>query len=154
MRKLLIGVGLAFALLFAALQAIPYGRNHANPPTTLEPAWDSPATREFAVRACFDCHSNQTTWPWYSNLAPASWLVQRDVDEGRSKLNFSEWDRPQEEPWESVEAVAEGEMPPRSYLFLHSPARLTPEEIRAFVQGLRATLGGNLEGEESLLRNR
>ena len=52
---------------------------HTNPPGLKEPQWDSPATRAFAVRSCFDCHSNQTNWKWYSNIAPASWLIQRDV---------------------------------------------------------------------------
>ena len=86
------------ALLMTALvvQVIPYGRDHTNPPVAAEPLWDSPQTRDLAVRACFDCHSNETEWPWYSNVAPISWLVQRDVEEGREELNFSEWDREQE----------------------------------------------------------
>ena len=70
------------------IQLIPYGREHSNPAVVSEPPWDSPATRAFAVTACFDCHSNETEWPWYSNIAPMSWLVQRDVDEGRQHLNF------------------------------------------------------------------
>jgi hypothetical protein len=144
---LYLGLGL-FAVL-VLLQAIPYGRNHANPPVRVEPLWDTPQTRVFAVRACFDCHSNQTVWPWYSNLAPVSWLVQRDVDEGRERLNFSEWDRPQEEPWEAVEAVSEGEMPPGNYLLLHPSARLAPAEARAFVKGLQATLGSGRGGPEA-----
>ena len=74
-------------LFLLAIQLIPYGRAHANPPVLAEPAWDSPATRDLAVRACFDCHSNETVWPWYSNIAPVSWLVQRDVDGGRNKAN-------------------------------------------------------------------
>ena len=78
-------------VLMAFIQLIPFGRAHANPPVLQEPNWDSPQTRDLASRACFDCHSNETTWPWYSNVAPVSWLVQRDVDEGREKLNFSEW---------------------------------------------------------------
>ncbi len=76
---------------FGLLQLVPYGRNHTNPPVAAEPAWASAQTRALAVRACFDCHSNETTWPWYSNVAPVSWLIQRDVDEGRRRLNFSEW---------------------------------------------------------------
>jgi hypothetical protein len=54
---------------FALIQLVPFGRNHTNPPTTAEPRWDSPRTRALARRACFDCHSNQTTWRWYSNVA-------------------------------------------------------------------------------------
>jgi hypothetical protein len=76
--------------LLAVAQAIPYGRGHSNPPVTKEPAWDSSRTRELAKRACFDCHSNETTWPWYSNVAPESWLIQRDVDAGLSKAEKQE----------------------------------------------------------------
>ena len=57
---------------FLAIQLVPYGRTHTNPPVTAEPAWDSPQTRALAVRACFDCHSNETVWPWYTSIAPIS----------------------------------------------------------------------------------
>jgi hypothetical protein len=70
-----------------------------------------------------------------------SWLAQRDVEEGRRKLNFSEWDRPQKEARESAETVRKGEMPPWFYVPLHPDARLTPEETRALIAGLEATLG-------------
>jgi mono/diheme cytochrome c family protein len=84
---------LKWVLLVAVLiQLIPFGHSHTNPPEAGEPAWNSPATRELIHRACFDCHSNESVWPWYSNVAPVSWLVQRDVNEGRSHLNFTEWD--------------------------------------------------------------
>jgi hypothetical protein len=105
-----------------------------------EPGWDSSQTRALASRACFDCHSNETKWPWYSHVAPVSWLVQRDVELGRGTLNFSEWDRPQEGA-EAVEAVQEGEMPPRIYLVAHPEARLPPAEYRQLVAGLAATFG-------------
>jgi hypothetical protein len=78
----------------------------------VEPRWDGPATRALAVRACYDCHSNETVWPWYSHVAPVSWLTQRDVAEGRRKLNFSEWDRGQKEARESGKTVRKGTMPP------------------------------------------
>ena len=61
---------LAVVALALLIQLVPYGRAHTNPPVVAEPNWDSPQTRELAVRACFDCHSNETTWPWYSNIAP------------------------------------------------------------------------------------
>ena len=61
-------------ILFGAIQLVPYGHNRSNPPVTGEPAWDSPQTRAYAKQACFDCHSNETIWPWYSYVAPASWL--------------------------------------------------------------------------------
>src|ERR1700720_2261256 len=90
---------LKWVLLAAVLiQLIPFGHTHTNPPATKEPPWNSPDTRASIPRACFDCHSNETTWPWYSHVAPVSWLVQNDVDGGRGHLNFTEWDRPQGHP--------------------------------------------------------
>jgi Haem-binding domain len=126
--------------LLVVVQVVPYGRDHTNPPVIAEPLWDSSQTRELAVRACFDCHSNETVWPWYSNVAPLSWLVQRDVVEGREELNFSEWDRPQEGD-ESAETVREGTMPPSSYLLTHPDARLTDAELATLTDGLAATFG-------------
>lgn len=121
------------------IQFVPYGRDHTNPPVSAEPTWDSPQTRELAERSCFDCHSNLTAWPWYTNVAPVSWLVQRDVDEGRSTLNFSEWDRPQHGADEVSEVLAEGAMPPWDYTLIHPSARLTAEERQHLIDGLRAT---------------
>jgi len=149
--KTLVLWGLAGLLLaFVVIQAIPYGRDHSNPSQQQEPAWDSQQTRALVVDACFDCHSNRTSWAWYSNIAPLSWLIQRDVDNGRETLNFSEWDRPQSEPGEAAEAVQEGEMPPRQYRLLHPKARLSSAERQTLVQGLQATFGrqGKAEGEE------
>jgi len=128
------------------IQAIPYGRDHSNPPVRQEPAWDSQQTRDLAVSACFDCHSNQTRWPWYSNVAPASWLIQRDVDEARQRMNFSEWDRPQPGAEEAVESVQEGGMPPSQYRLLHPGGRLSSTERQTLIQGLEATLGPGLGG--------
>jgi hypothetical protein len=132
----------------ALVQLVPYGRAHTNPPVVREPSWDSPRTRELAVRACFDCHSNETRWPWYSHVAPISWLVQRDVDEGREALNFSRFDQPQKEAGEAAEETVEGSMPPWFYLPTHPTARLTAAEQQELVRGLRATLGGEAEHEE------
>jgi mono/diheme cytochrome c family protein len=125
--------------VFLLIQLVPYGRDHESPAVVAEPSWDSPQTRELAVRACYDCHSNETTWPWYSNVAPLSWLTQHDVDEGRERLNFSEWNRPQR-AGESAETVREGEMPPPYYLVTHSDARLTDAELTALAEGLTASL--------------
>jgi hypothetical protein len=141
-KLFLYGSGALLGLL-ALAQVVPYGRAHTNPPVVREPSWDSPRTRELAVRACFDCHSNETRWPWYSNVAPVSWLVQRDVDEGRAELNFSRFDQPQKEAHESAEAVLEGEMPPWFYLPTHPEARLSAAEQAELVRGLRATFGGD-----------
>jgi hypothetical protein len=144
--------GIGAVGLLIAIQAVPYGRDHSNPPVRQEPAWDNEQTRALAVDACYDCHSNQTSWPWYSHLAPMSWLVQRDIDGGREKLNFSEWGQAGQETDEIVEKVQEGEMPPDYYGWLHSKARLSSAERQALIQGLQATFGGEQgggdEGEE------
>jgi hypothetical protein len=142
MRKwlMLLIAGVVIVLIgFGLLQLVPYGHNHANPPVVTEPAWDSPQTRALAVRACFDCHSNETTWPWYSNIAPVSWLVQRDVDEGRQRLNFSEWNRPQRERQRLAGIVLEGEMPPWYYVIQHPTANLSNAETQQLADGLNAT---------------
>lgn len=134
-----IGLGVAGALV--VIQLIPYGRDHSNPPIIGEPSWDSLATRELARQACFDCHSNETAWPAYASVAPASWLVQHDVNEGRAVLNFSEWQRPQEEAAEATEAVLEREMPPAAYMLIHAHARLNAAERDRLASGLARTLG-------------
>ena len=135
-------MGLAFLLGFTALmQLVPYGRAHSNPPVIAEPVWDHPRTRELAKRACFDCHSNETKWPWYAKVAPFSWAMQRDVEAGRSVMNFSEWHR----RWDLAEAagpeVIRREMPPRSYRMLHGHAQLTHAEKMELARGLDATFG-------------
>ena len=129
------------AVLGLAIQFIPYGRRHDNPPVRREPAWDSARTLALVRRACFDCHSNEVRWPWYSHVAPMSWLVQRDVDRGRRELNFSEWDRRQGKADDAAEEVREGRMPPWFYLPVHPEARLSPAEKSDLLEGLRATIG-------------
>ncbi len=144
MRTWLLRVAVALVLLLGLAQVVPYGRDHANPPVTREVRWDSARTRELAVGACYDCHSNLTVWPWYSNVAPVSWLVYRDVQEGRETLNFSEWDRPQgEEGDEAAEAVREGSMPPLQYKPLHPAGRLSAAEREELARGLEKTLAAD-----------
>jgi hypothetical protein len=109
---------------------------HTNPAVGTEPAWPSAQARQLAVRACFDCHSNQTTWPWYANVAPMSWLIQRDVDAGRARLNFSQWTQLHKSG--VAEPVQEGSMPPWYYTLLHPSARLSPTETQTLVQALSA----------------
>lgn len=142
MKKWILRLAFSFAVVLLALQLVPYGRNHTNPPVSAEPRWDSPRTRELAARACFDCHSRETRWPWYTNVAPISWLAQRDVDEGREAFNVSAWDGPHGEADEAAEVVAEGEMPPWFYLPAHPDARLSETERDELIRGLTATFGG------------
>ena len=131
-------------LAFVAIQFVPYGSDRVNPPVSSEPAWDSMETRALAKQACFDCHSNETEWPAYSKLAPASWLVQHDVSEGRAALNFSEWPRPQKEAHEAAEKVLDGEMPLPIYQLMHAHARLSVAERSRLAHGLERTLGGRI----------
>lgn len=130
----LIGGILSVGLL---IQLIPYGHDHPNPAVNAEPQWDRPATRILAQRACFDCHSNETRWPWYSNIAPASWLVYRDVMKGRMHINFSDWNRPDEQHVDEFQKVFdENSMPPAQYLLLHPEARLPSGERQQLISGL------------------
>jgi mono/diheme cytochrome c family protein len=131
-------------VIFVALQLVPYGHNHTNPPVPTQPQWDSPRTQALFARACADCHSNETVWPWYSNIAPVAWLVQHDVDEGREKFNISDG---RGEGDESAEKVANGEMPMAIYTFLHPEAKLSASEKQELIQGLQATFGGEGGGE-------
>ena len=140
-----IALGLVGA--FLAIQLVPYGRAHTNPPVTGEPAWDAPATRALARQACFDCHSNETEWPAYASIAPVSWLVQHDVDQGRAALNFSEWTRPQKEAKEAAKEIREGEMPPAAYKLIHAHARLSPADRDRLARGLMQTVGAAVEHE-------
>lgn len=136
-KVLLTIVGLAVLIQF-----VPYGREHTNPEVVSEPRWDSPRTRELFMRACGDCHSNETKWPWYSGIAPISWLVAYDVDEGREHFNVSMWGVQEEnEGEEAAEEVREGEMPPWAYLFAHPEARLDEAEKRELIEGLVRTFG-------------
>lgn len=135
---------------FIAIQLVPYGRAHANPAVVAEPAWDTPLTRELTAQACFACHSNETKWPWYSNVAPVSWVVQNHVDEGREALNFSEWTTTNAETGEITETVIEGEMPPSYYYFAPGSLKLTTHEHDQLIAGLISTFGngGNGKGNE------
>lgn len=140
MRPIVAATTAIVAVLVLA-QLVPYGRSHANPPVLAEPAWDASVTRDLAVRACFDCHSNETSWPWYSNVAPASWVTQNHVDEGRERLNYSEFGTRHFEAGDSAESVSEGDMPLRDYTLIHSAARLTDAEKQQLIDGLTATFG-------------
>jgi hypothetical protein len=141
-KNLLLKLAAAVVVLFVLLQLVPYGRSHANPPVTQEVKWDSPQTRDLAVRACYDCHSNETVWPWYSNIAPVSWLLQHDVEEGRQNLNFSEMDKNQRKADEAARELQRGKMPMPIYLPMHPEANLSQAEKDQLVQGLKASLGG------------
>lgn len=154
---LVIGVPI---LIFLAIQLLPVWLLQNNPPVVAEPAWDSPETRALAERACFDCHSNETKWPWFTRIAPASWLATFDTVRGRRELNFSEWgvarsggeaeegtddydnySRGEREGGDEMsEVILSGEMPPAIYLAMHPEAQLTDAEKQQLIDGLAASL--------------
>lgn len=109
-----------------------YPIKQTNPPVSFD--FNDPIEIKNIVRnACYDCHSNETRWPWYSYIAPASWVIVHDVKKAREKFNFSSWglidieeqNELRQEMWEEVE---EGKMPLRRYLILHPEARLSKEQ--------------------------
>jgi hypothetical protein len=143
LRLLIVGVP-AVVVAFGLMQLVPY--RITNPPVRRqEPNWDSPRTRQLAVAACFDCHSNETTRPWYGNVAPISWWLKNHVDDGRAAVNFSDWANHHGESGDLLEAVQNGSMPPSYYTWfgLHSNARLTQAERDELVKGLRATIAAS-----------
>jgi len=144
MRRRTIAIWIAAGLV-VGIQLIPV--NRFNPP--VEEALElPPEVAEIVRTSCYDCHSHETRWPWYSYVAPASWLVARDVREAREHLNLSVWNQYDaeeraenfEEMWEEVE---DGEMPLWFYTPLHPGAKLTDEERAALRDWLGAGQGGS-----------
>ena len=127
-RKVLPGAGLGLLAVAVLLQLVPYGRDHPNPPVTQDAPWPDGRARELATAACYDCHSNQSRWPIQSFIAPFSWMVARDVEQGRAKLNFSTWDSDDGEADDAAEAVAVWPLPPRRYVLVHPVAAPSEEE--------------------------
>lgn len=138
MLLLVVAVVAAFGLI----QLVP--NRVRNPKVQAEPPWDSPRTRQLAVSACYDCHSNQTRSYWYEKVAPASWWIKNHVDEGRRSLNFSEYDPAHHRGGDSVaRRVQNGSMPPSYYTWLgrHPDAKLSASEKADLVAGLEKTYG-------------
>jgi mono/diheme cytochrome c family protein len=154
MRNVLLGIGVPL-LLLAAIQLVPYGREHAPPAAGRAVAWDSPATLALARRACFDCHSNQTRWPWYASIAPFSWRIQTDVNLARKKLDFTAFDpgnaRMAAAAGRSAETVRRGDMPPQDYIMVHAAARLNAADKQALAAGLDSTFGKGMRIERGRL---
>jgi len=138
MKQALKIIGIGLLALFALIQLIPAERT--NPPITREIRWNSGQARGLARDACYDCHSNETDWPWYAYVAPVSWWITDHVKDARRHLNFSEWDKPNEDADEIISQVATGEMPFPDYLRLHPEARLSDEETQELIDGLSRTL--------------
>ena len=124
-------------LALIAIQFVPVERS--NPSVVNEVSWANEETREIAKKACFDCHSNETLWPWYSYVAPLSFRIAHHVNHGREYLNFSDWTQPNEGFDEIKEVIDTDEMPLWDYLLMHSDAKLTPEEKETLLSGLYET---------------
>lgn len=128
------------------LQFIPYGKEHTEYKTVAEPEWYNTQTRELFFKACGDCHSFQTEWPWYSNIAPISWLIYNHVQEGREHFNVSNWGYQKKNKGEdAAEEIEQGDMPIAPYLFLHSEANLSDKYKNILIDGLKKTFA---ESEE------
>jgi cytochrome c551/c552 len=130
--RLPVKIALGAVAVFGAIQLVRFDRT--NPPVTTD-LHAPPEVRNVLRRACYDCHSNETVWPWYSTIAPVSWLLHHDVTEGRETLNFSEWGAlaptgKAEQRREIGDSVADGEMPLWYYLPMHPSARLSDADKR------------------------
>ena len=141
--KKILGAGITVALVIGiAIQFVPVKGIDDNPPERYQ--LEAPAEVKAILReSCMDCHSHETRWPWYSRLAPGSWLMARDVRHARAHFNLSEWGAleesyrqvDKENAWDQIEA---GTMPPRRYLLLHLGARLTDQEKQTLRRWLLA----------------
>ncbi len=143
-RTILLGLGAVIVVI--VLITIGVILLETNPPVQQEPNWDSSQTRTLAQRACFDCHSNETVWPFYSKLPFSSWLVVFDTYRGRRNLNFSEWSststrgRERNSPREMTRTIENGSMPPSYYTILHPAAVLSAQEKQQLITGLQNSL--------------
>lgn len=129
----------AAVLLIMVISYLVSG-SRVNPPVEAQVTWDSPATQDMFMRACADCHSHETKWPWYTNFAPISWRVIDHVNEGREEFNISVAEHGEAD--EAAEKLLDGSMPLWDYLLFHPEAKLTDSEKQQFAQGLTATFGG------------
>lgn len=135
-KRWLLWGALALLVLFGLAQLVPFGHGK-NPTVTRAAVWPNAQAETLAANSCNDCHSNLTKRWWATEIAPASWLAQADVNGGRNALNFSEWDKPQADLDNVIESVQSGSMPPLQYKLFHGNARLSAAERRQLVDGLR-----------------
>ena len=135
-RRVVLWVGVGALVMFVAIQLVPYGWRHSNPPVTQDAPWPDPAAEAIARRSCYDCHSNETDWPLYSYVAPMSWLVRSDVEDARDKLNFSTWDTGPGDIDHAIDQAAGGTMPPDRYTLIHRDTGLSEDEVATLVAAL------------------
>lgn len=121
---------------FVFIQFFSIDKNNPSSPVEkdlLQMENPNPEIAQMLRSSCYDCHSNETVWPWYSNLAPVSWMLKDHVDEGRSKLNFSNWgDLSRKDRIFTIEKIMEeiedGEMPIKGYVMIHKDAKMSDEQ--------------------------
>jgi hypothetical protein len=138
LRAMVRWAAISVALVLLAMQLVPYGWHHSNPPVVQDAPWPDAQSAAIARESCYGCHSNETDWPVYSYVAPMSWLVRRDVDRGRDQLNFSRWDRDADEADDAVRVIRDGAMPPSQYTLIHRGAKLTDAEATALIAALQS----------------
>jgi hypothetical protein len=141
-------VGIGAIAVFAAIQLVPYGWWHSNPPVVQDAPWPDAESERIARSSCYSCHSNETDWPLYSYVAPMSWLTRRDVEAGRDELNFSDWGEDADEADDAIETIEDGSMPPRQYTWIHRGAALTDAETLKLIAALEAMEEGDDDGED------
>jgi hypothetical protein len=144
-----LGLGILGLLL---IQLIPFGHTHTNPPIDSEPKWSSPQARALVKEHCFQCHSNETRWTWYSNIAPGSWLIAADVIEGRDRFNFSDWKRHPEDLDEMVGVIQNGEMPPIQYWLFHPRSKMNQQQKQELIHALESSIQGETSSSLGNLR--
>lgn len=144
----------ATVVLLAAIQIVPVSAHNA-PVVPSHSIYSvqamPPQVRSVFENSCNDCHSSETHWPWYSHIAPVSWIVAHDVREGRKHVNFSEWGtyspKKQEDKLELIcEQVTNGDMPDAMYAFFHRQSRLTQDQRDAVCEWVE-TARANLDSE-------
>ncbi len=136
MKKILKIIAIILCVGFVAIQF--YQPSKINPPIvtaeTLEATTEvSETIHAILIRSCNDCHSNETVYPWYSNISPFSWLLAEHIEEGRRELNFSVWNtysakKKRHKLDEVCEQITSGVMPYDQYLWIHRDALLSPED--------------------------
>ena len=154
-RRLIVG----FIVLIALIQFVPV--QHSNPPAADPVVFADPKAEAIAKRSCYDCHSNQTTWPWYSYIAPFSWYTINHVEEGRARLNFSDVAATLAQPRRerggeggeqqttadlaehSAETIDRGSMPPSYYTLIHKDAILSAADKEALIAGINQALASH-----------
>jgi hypothetical protein len=131
-KKIAIVFGALFILIFVGIQFIPVTLSN---PSVESDISAPPEVKSILKVSCYDCHSHETIWPWYSKVAPVSWLLASDTEEGREKLNFSAWSKYDPEKQsrliaEAMDEVSEGGMPPWFYILKHPEAKISPDELK------------------------